>query len=262
VTPAPCLGMLRPVTLPRLIALSTLCLATISGGCTGGTETGNPPFKAELSYTAYSSDPTRVGVRAPSTQLVVDNAWLDLDGVALLGTGSCADTTPATLSLPALGIGDHAAGQHNATVFRVASGDYCALEVPFVLAPQSEVGEGAPPDLARHSIMLAGALSDGTPFTLLSASTPRVRLLADAGSFEISAQSSRTLIAFDLAAWLADLNWEQAARVDGVIHISTDENAALLAQFEGQLARGIALYRDEDGDGQLDAQPERLAHGE
>jgi len=255
--------MLEPMLRPRLLGFFAFCLAATLGACSGGTETGNPPlFKAELSYTAYSGLPTLVGVRAPSSEVVVDHAWLDLDSVALLGAGSCAASAPTPVSLPALGVGDHAAGQHNATSFALRGGEYCALELPFVLAPRAELGAGAPADLEHHSIMLAGELADGTPFTLLSTSTPRVRLRADSGSFEISENHARTLIAFDLAEWLADLNWADATRVDGVIRITSEDNPALLAQFESQLGRGIALYRDENGDGQLDEQPERLAHGE
>jgi hypothetical protein len=256
------LGMLVPVKPPLLVRFFALVLCATTGGCSGGTETGNPPFRAELSYTAYSSMPLRVGVREPSSQTVVDSAWLDLDAVALIGAGRCGQAEARPVSVPALGVGDHASGQHNSTVFALAASEYCALELPFVLAQQSELGKDAPPDLARHSIMLAGALADGTQFTLLSAATPRVRLNADSGSFEISAAAPRTLIAFDVAEWLADLDWATATRVNGAIRISPDENPALLAQFEANLPRGVALYRDENGDGKLDELPVRLAHGE
>jgi hypothetical protein len=116
--------------------------------------------------------------------------------------------------------------------------------------------------LKRNSIMLAGELADGTPFTLLSAATPRVRLSADAGSFSISENQAQTLIAFDVAQWLTDLDWARATRAEGAIRISADDNPALLAQFESNLARGIALFRDADGDGKVDDSPLRLAHGE
>jgi hypothetical protein len=164
--------------------------------------------------------------------------------------------------VPALGIGDHASGQHNATRFAAHRGEYCALDLPLVLAPHDQIQSGVPQDLERHSIMLAGSLSDGTPFTLLSAATPTVRLKADAGSFEISRNHAETLITFDVATWLADLDWASATRVGGAIAISTQDNAALLARFESNLARGIALYRDADGDGKLDDDRVRLAHGE
>lgn len=256
------LGMLSSVKSARCLDLLAVALCAQAGACIGGTETGNPPVQAELSYTAYSSMPSSISVREPSSQAVVESAWLDLDSVSLIRAGSCAQVEPNALAVPALGIGDHAAGEHNATVFFVEPGNYCALELPFTLAPPGQVRNGVPPELARHSIMLAGALSDGTPFTLLSAATPRVRLSADSDSFEISPNAARTLIVFDVAEWLADLDWATATRVDGELRISADDNPALLARFESNLARGIALYRDADGDGKLDELPVRLAHGE
>ena len=256
------LGMLCLVFRPILHGLFALGMAAFASGCSSGTETGNPPFQAELSYTAYSSAPQLVAVGDAGGQAVVDSAWLDLDTVALLGQGRCVEPEPAALSLPGLGIGDHASGQHNATRFAVSRAEYCALELPFVLAQPEQIQGGVPQDLQWHSVMLAGSLADGTPFTLLSAATPTVRLEADAGSFEISAKQAKTLIGFDLATWLADVDWASATRVGGAIDISAQQNAALLAQFESNLARGVALYRDADGDGKLDDVRVRLAHGE
>ena len=261
-TQAPRLGMLGPVVRPAFFGFLATALCALTSGCSSGTETGNPSFQAELSYTAYSSAPSVIGVREPGSRAVVDSAWLDLDTVALIGANSCAQADPTALSVPALGIGDHASGRHNATLFTLAAGQYCALDLPFVLAPPAELQNGVPAELERHSIMLAGALADGTRYTLLSATTPRVRLSADSGSFEISANSAQTLIAFDVAQWLANLDWTGATRIDGAIRISADDNPALLAQFESNLARGIELYRDADGDGKLDDAPVRLAHGQ
>src|SRR6478735_3472795 len=170
--------MLPSMTRELFFCLLAIALCAPAGACSGGTETGNPPFQAELSYTAYSSMPSLISVREQSSQAVVESAWLDLDSVSLIGADGCAEVEPRSLSVPALGIGDHASGQHNATVFFAAGSDYCALELPFALAPPSGVLEGVPADLARHSIMLAGALADGTRFTLLSAETPREHWLS------------------------------------------------------------------------------------
>lgn len=261
-TRKPRLGMLDPVIRLGLRAISLLALSALVSSCIGGTETGNPPFQAELSYTAYSSAPSLIGVREPGGQAVVESAWLDLGTVMLLGAGNCSRPESSALSLPALGIGDHASGQHNATRFELTAGEYCALDLAFELASPSAIQSDVPADLERHSIMLAGELADGTPFTLLSAATPRVRLSADARNFAITEKQPQTLIAFDVAQWLTNLDWAEATRVDGAIRISADDNPALLAQFESNLGRGIALYRDADGNGKLDDPPLRLAHSE
>lgn len=254
------LGMLQAVSRAPRFAFCLL-LAAPFAGCAGGTETGNPSFQAELSYTAYSSRPLEIGVRDAGTRAEVDNAWLDLDAVALVGAGTCGSGAPDLQTVPALGIGDHASGKHNLTRFELAAGSYCALDLPFVRVPKSDVGvSGQPAELAQHSVMIAGKLADGTRFSILSSATPIVHLSADAGSFEISPEQAHTLIAFDVAAWLETLDWPSAERAGGEIMISEASNPALLAPFEAALARGVALYRDEDGDGRLDAAPVRLAH--
>lgn len=257
------LGMLGSMVRRRLAIALCFCGLAPFSGCSSGTETGNPSFQAEIAYTAYSSAPLRVGVRDANAEVDVESAWLDLDTVGLLRAGSCAASSLGdSLLVPALGIGDHAAGNHNLVSFASDAGVFCALELPFVRAPERAVTGNVPPELAQHSIMLAGSLSDGTPFSLLSAATPVVRLAADAGSFEISENMAKSLIAFDVAAWFAGLDWSAASQRDGAIFISIDENAELLTQFEQNLASGVALYLDRDGDGKLDAAPERLAHGE
>ena len=256
------LGMLGPMV-RRTLAIA-LCLGGLApfSGCSSGTETGNPSFQAEIAYTAYSSAPLLVGVRDASADVDVESAWLDLDTVGLLRAGSCSSSSSDALLVPALGIGDHAAGDHNLVSFASDAGTFCALELPFVRAPERAVTGDVPAELAQHSVMLAGSLADGTSFSLLSAATPVVRLAADAGSFEISANRAKSLIAFDVAAWLVGLDWSTANKRDGTIFVSVDENADLLAHFEQNLASGVALYLDRDGDGKLDAAPERLAHGE
>lgn len=246
----------------RFSMLALLAAASLPSGCSSGTETGNPSFRAELSYTAYSSQPLQVSVREPGTPAVVDSAWLDLASAALVTAGTCGAPAPATETIPALGIGDHAAGKHNATLFQLAAGSYCSFDLPFVLADSNALSGDAPAELVGHSLLLEGTLADGSPFTISSAATPIVHLVADAGSFEISKEQPNVLIAFDVAIWLSGLDWANATRAAGAVRVSVTENPALLAQFEGNLALGVALYSDRDGDGKLDLNPLRLAHAE
>lgn len=244
------------------LTLVVLAMASLPGGCSSGTETGNPSFQAELSYTAYSSHPLDVSVRQPGPPAVVDSAWLDLASVGLVTAGTCGATTPVTSPIPALGIGDHAAGKHNVTLFQLDAGTYCSLDLPFVLADASALNGDAPAELVRHSMLIEGTLSDGSAFSILSDATPTVHLVADTGSFEITKEQSKVLIAFDVAAWLSGLDWTNATRTLGAVHISSMENPLLLAQFEANLPLGVALYRDPDGDGKLDPNPLRLAHSD
>ncbi len=256
------LCMLRAVPHTLSTLLCSLLVAAPFTGCSGGTETGNPSFQSELSYTAYSSAPRAVGVRSSAAELTVTHAWIDLDAVALVRSGTCATSSPDAVIVPALGIGDHAAGDHNLTRFELTPGAFCELDLPFVRAPRGALTGNVPAELAEHSVMLAGSLADGTTFSLLSSASPVVHLVAETGSFAINQGQAQTLITFDVATWLDGLDWDGATRRDGAIFISDTENAQVLAQFEARLASGVALYRDADGDGKLDTVPERLAHGE
>jgi hypothetical protein len=244
------------------LPLVLFAVASLPSGCTSGTETGNPPFQAELSYAAYSSQPLQVSVREAGTPAVVDNAWLDLASVALVTAGTCGSAAPLTSQIPALGIGDHAAGKHNVTLFQLAAGTYCSLDLPFMLADSRALDGDAPAELVAHSLLIEGSLADGSTFSISSDATPTVHLVADSGRFEITKDQSNTLIAFDVATWLSGLDWASATRTLGAVQISATENVALLTQFEANLAKGIALYRDADGDGKLDVNPVRLAHAE
>lgn len=234
-----------------------LWLAVGASGCAGGTETGNPSFTATLSYTAHSSQPN-VALRAAGAALRVDSVWLDLADVALRADPSCGSSQLDATQVPGLGIGDHATGMHNFTSFDGREERYCSLELPLTRAVESGP---APNDFAGKSLLLSGGLGDGTPFRIASRKMPTLRLVADGGNFELSREDAHLLVAFDVAAWLAGVELQAAERTDGAISISETENPALLAQFEANLAAGVALYRDA-GDGKLPPSRERLAHAE
>jgi hypothetical protein len=229
--------------------------------CAGGTETGNPSFGADLAYAAYSSNPRTASVRQAAGGAVVSSAWLVLGDVSFVREGGCAappaGTTPHA---PGLGVGNHASGEPVVTAFEMVGGGFCGVDVPLVHAAAGALPSGAPAELTQDTIVLEGTLADGAAFSLRSAATPRVRLTADGGRFEMSASEATVLIGFDVAAWLGGLDWAAATRQGGAVVVSADSNSALLAGFEKNLALGVVLYRDRNADGQLDANPVALAH--
>jgi hypothetical protein len=181
----------------------------------------------------------------------------------LVTNGTCSSGAPATFSIPALGVGDHAAGLHAVTYFELKAGTYCSLELPLVVADAASVPATAPASLIGNSLLIEGTLQDGTPFSILSRTTPTLRLVSDAAAgFAIDADAPAVLITFDVASWLTGLDFASATRNSGAIVISSSENSALLSAFEAKIASGVALYRDTDGDGRLDENPTRLAHAE
>jgi len=247
-------------------AFTFSALAVSAAACSGGTETGNPSFDGQLSYTGYSSEPLQIGVGADSAGAApelatVTNAWLDLDAVSF-SAATCSEAG-AALQVPALGIGDHAAGKHNVTSFTASAGRFCAVELPFVnVDSNTTLPAGAPEGLIDHALVVSGTLADGAPFSITSSAPQSVHLVATNGVFELDAALPNTLIAFDFAAWLRDLDWASATRSNGAIAISDRENGALLEQFRANVPSGIELYDDRNGDGKLDAGSQLLAHGQ
>lgn len=240
------------------------CLsAFLSLACAGGTETGNPSLSGSLSYTGYSSKPTDYGVRDGGSVASVDSAWLDLDTVRISPEGTCGIDGGEAFSVPGLGIGDHAAGAHNFTPYAAKSGSFCEVRLPFVRVSSSgNAGANLPAQLPGNSLLIVGKLADGTPFSIASSATPVVQLRAEGAGFALSTDQPDAVIAFDFAAWLDGLKFDAAELSDGQIVISSSSNPSLLAAFEANLGAGVALYRDRDGDGALDADAELLARGQ
>lgn len=239
-----------------------LALAVLSGACSSGTETGNPSLTGSLSYTGYSSKPDQYGVREAGSVATVTNAWLALDVVKISPSGDCNIDGGDPFTVPALGVGDHAAGNHNFTPYKAEAGRFCRVVLLFDRASPL-IGDEGPDELGGGSLLIVGSLADGTPFTIASISTPLIQLRADAApGFALAPEEASTLMTFDFAAWLEGVDFAAAERSDGAIMISPTSNSELLLSFEEGLAAGIALYRDRDADGLLEPDAERLAHAE
>lgn len=235
---------------------SALAAVLWCAGCTGGTETGNPPFTGALSYTGHSSS-ADIGVGPGGGDLArVERAWLDVSGVQVSTSGDCVTDSSQAFTVPALGVGDHAAGRHNFTVFEARPAAFCSVELRFLRAPSAE---GVPAEVAGRSVSLQGELADGTSFTIESVAEPVFRLQAGPGGFVLGPQQNSMLLAFDFAAWLQGLDLEHASRVDGQVRVDAQTNPELLQAFESNLAAGVALYRDPEQNGVLEADADLCA---
>jgi hypothetical protein len=247
------------------VALRLVRLAAGFGLCAwlsacAGTETGNPSFVGKLGYDAYSSAPSVVALsmalqQAPTdSPVTVDQAWLVLGEVELLSGAECS----SHVDVSALGAGDHAGSQVEPTEFAFPEGKYCGVRLPF--APASELPKGAPESLKTESVLVRGKLSDGRAYEVHSQLQESLSLRATAGDFVLDSKHSSVVIGFDVALWLSELSWDAATNsADGSVSVSETSNRALLEQFEAALPRGIALFRDHDGNGVLDSKPEQLA---
>jgi hypothetical protein len=233
-----------------------LLVAAVAAGCAGGTETGNPPIRARLSYAAYSSDPS-VRIREPAEAATVASVWLTLADVGFTPGSGCAGNAVPAFHAPGIGVGDHATGAPVTTAFTLEPGAYCAVTLPLALAVA--LPADAPATLLGASVLVTGTLAGATPFTIQSQAAPAFSLRPAAGSFVIEPEQAHTLIGFDVSAWIDGIDWTSAeSGADGVV-ISAERNPALLTRFEANLASGVRLFRDREGDGHMDQDAEPLA---
>ena len=248
------------------IELWAACLLLLTGAlaCTG-TETGNPSFEGELAYDAYSSEPARAALREGDQGAVVEQAWLVLGDVTFVDNNHCAEPEQAEGHASGLGAGDHAPADGARTRFWLPIGQYCGLRLPIERAGERDLPEGAPPELAEHSVVLAGRLPerDDLPFLIASRMQRTITLEADESSFELGPDSARVLLGFDVAAWLDGVELGAIeADDDGRVLISEDAHREQLERFEDNVAAGISVFYDPDGEGRFEDAAERIARGQ
>lgn len=243
----------------KLMIAMASALALAAVGC-AGTETGNPSFDGSVGYDAYSSAPGVValpaGLARQASQVELDHAWLVLGDVELIAAGHC-DANDGEAQVPGLGAGDHAGGQAPATHSEMSSGFYCGARLPFVNGSASAPA-AAPSSVRDHAIVLDGVLSDGRKFELQSADASEVFVRASGPGFAMDAAHPGVVFGFDVAKWLGELDWSSAP--GDAVMIDADHDPELLQAFEARLASGVSLFRDDDQDGVLDADPVLLAN--
>ncbi len=249
----------------KRVGLGFLALCLWSAGC-AGTETGNPSFDGTLGYDAYSSAPARVALRgAPERDQAlfrIQSAWLVLGDVGLLGDDACDDQTgQGELGhAKGLGAGDHVGTQAPATHFELPASKLCGVRLP--IAGKLEIPESAPDALVNRSILIEGT-RDNVPFRIASAAKLDVVLRTDASDFEFDRAHAGLLIGFDVAAWFEWVDWSVVDPDEtGTLILDDAHNQPQLAEFEARIAKGIALFRDSDGDGLLDRGSLPIAHPE
>lgn len=243
--------------LSALAIAAGLALAALAAAGCEGTETGNP-FQVELRADAHSSDPGAVAV-GEGGAVVVTEAWLALDPIAMAPAGDCTD---AEVSAADFGTADHAASGAVLEQLELDEGEYCRALLPFVHAA-APIPEGAPPELEGSSVVIIGEITaSGTPFRLVSRLEQTVdvhALSALGGRFDLTADQPALFLGFDVARWFAPVDLASAELDgEGVAVIDDTSNQDLLGAFETDMAAGIELYRDLDQDGSVDPPDDQL----
>jgi hypothetical protein len=232
-------------------------------GCAGGSETGNPvetkPVLAtRIGLGVRSSDPELIAVSDGAQGTLLSEAWVALGEPSFLRPADCARF--GNLDLPGLthAIVDLARPNVRLTV-DVSKGSYCGLALALENV-STQLPADAPAELESNSIVLKGMRADGTPFSLAYPEHDEVELSAGSASIDVTANSPRLLLSFDVAVWMQDVGLDTATvDADGAITIDATHNVALLYVFEQNVRCSAELYSDADRDSRVSAADTRLA---
>jgi hypothetical protein len=219
----------------------------------GGSETGNPAVPTSLALSVRSSDPTTIAVRGGAKITVIEHAWVAFGEIRFLSGDECKLLESFPHEKPTQLAADLAAPNVR-WALDVREGDYCGA-VATLENSTAKLPQGAPEQLADHSIVLTGHLADGTAFTLAYPQADELELQAISTKkpIEVSTDGPLHLLAFDVAEWLAGVDLASAQRAtDGSILIDEQHNLSKLEQFEQNLDCSLSLYADTNDDGVLD----------
>jgi len=229
------------------VCATAVAAALALGGCGGGTDVGNP---IDIGAEAYDL----VGPTAPPAangRVEVDGAWIVITELRLRPAADCEGDAEIRLAAPI------AVDLLAATIppalrdLAVMPGGYCRLD--FKWDGIQGGAPGAPPELGDGSILLTGTRADGTPFVIKSDRDDHLELVARGGAFAVAADTSALLIGIDALTWLTGIDLDAAVvGGDGVIRIDAQNNTALGDVFDANVAGGIRLFEDQDGDSRLD----------
>jgi hypothetical protein len=233
--------------------LLSICLLALGFfGCAGGTETGNPAVSTGIALGAYSSDPATVAVSQGAGGAVVQQAWVSFGVFDFRRAGECGGMSEIdNESGPIFTVVD-LADPDTRMGLDLEAGTYCGLVVPLERIT-AELPEGAPAELADHSIVVRGERADGVAFTLAYPEQDELELTGVSGDFDLEADGKGLLLLFDVSVWMNGVDLQAAAlSTDGTIRIDVQNNPELREAFETNVECALQLYRDLDEDGALD----------
>ncbi len=249
----------------KLSPTTTLLVLTVGLAACTGTDVGNPQTgtaNVELNFTGYDTTQQRNALTL-SNGYEIESAWVGLQGFGAKQASNCDANTEVdsdeTVVLDLIGhTSDYAAPR-----FQKTAGDFCRFDLTFHKLGASELPAAAPADLADHSVVVRGRRDDGVEFVVHSDLADSVPLHSPSTTFHLDAGDDYLLVGFALDEWF-DAGQIAAITGEDPIVIDADHHPDLLTNFETAIKTSATLFKDLDGDGNLDANEftEVLADGD
>ncbi len=224
----------RLVTSLTRLLMSSALIGLLAAGCEGS-ETGNPTV-GRLQLGVRSTDQSIASVAPTTSAVYVEQLWLSLGGVNLVGCTAGA----LEVSLTSARItGDLSDGVE---VGQVPIGEYCGVHLSF---EPSALPVMPPRDTAEPaSVAVSGSRADQVPFVILSRAPLDVTV---AGPAFTVGKDETFLLVFDVAAWLRANLLDTATVIDGTAVLDGRVHPSITSVFESQLT--VTLHRDANDDG-------------
>lgn len=208
-------------------------------------EVSHPALTGQVSEAARASDPAVAALGASQGGLGVTSAWIALGDLSLVG---CANgSAPEIL---AQGPNVENLLSPAPTRSHVSGASFCELDVPLVAAGQPLPG-GAPPELSGATLVVGGKRADGVPFVVVSQVAHALALTTPHG-FAVDDGAHSLLVVVDISALFSGVDLSSAVLDQGTARVTSTANAALLSAFNANVPQAIALYYDDNHNGQFD----------
>jgi hypothetical protein len=234
-------------------------LAVLLTGCVA-TDVGNPDdgeFATTVDFVGYDEAAPNALTLASGVEL--DRVIMGFDRFNLRDAENCAGDS--TIDVETFVVSELLEGADYPELPRIVRDvrRFCRFELEVKKVIALNRPEGAPEEIEGRAVWIEGRLADGTPFTLSTHEDDALRLEPTAGDFfELPDGESHLFLAFAMNGWFSGLDFEQfEPGADGVIHIDAEVDESWTKAFRANLRESARLFRDLDGDGELD--PEEQA---
>lgn len=220
-------------------------VALLALGC-AGTETGNPSFTGQISEAALASQPSVAAIGSSQGGAGVTTLWIAFGDLAL---ARCTSGAQPEVFAPAPNVENLLAPAPRTVALHGSS--FCGLD-PSLVPATSPLPSGAPSDLAGATLVVGGQRADGVPFLLVGNTTEPLSI-ADPHGFSVDTGAHALLLGVDVSALFASVDLASATTSsDGTIHITTNDNSALLHTATQNLPGALGLYEDKNHNGSFD----------